>query len=251
MDLFPAPAEPPATQEVLVPAEEVDTTAKAKSRPARRPLPSSLETVVRRIEPAAADKVCPQCGVERYEIGSERCERAEHIPASLIRDEVVRPKLACKKCPEAGIAIAPVPPAVVEKGSYGAGLIAQAVSGKYDDHLPLARQSKQFERLGLVTPRQTLCDLVGKAADLLHGVVAEMKRELPGSGSVPVDESRFGCWTRRSMNAAHKVASGCWANRVATWFSSLTRAGAGNTRKSCSMGIGEFLSATDMASSER
>jgi transposase len=189
MDLFPAPAEPPATHDVLIPAEEVDPAGQVKSRPARRPLPASMETVVRRIEPDAVDKVCPQCGEARCEIGCERCERVEYIPARLIREEIIRPKLACKKCPEAGIAIAPVPPAVVEKGRYGAGLIAQAVLAKYDDHLPLDRQSKQFERLGLVIPRQTLCDQVGKAAELLLGVVAEMKRELLAGGYVQVDET--------------------------------------------------------------
>lgn len=189
MNLFPPPAEPPATQDVLVPAEETDAAGQIKSRPARRPLPTSLKTVARRIEPNPADLVCPQCGDARCEIGCERCERVEYIPAQLIREEIIRPKLACKKCPEAGVAIAPVPPAVVEKGRYGAGLIAQAVLAKYDDHLPLDRQSKQFERLGLLIPRQTLCDLVGKAADLLQGVVGEMKRELLAGGYVQADET--------------------------------------------------------------
>jgi transposase len=176
-------------------------------------------------------------------------ETLAYKPAELFVNRVIRPKYL--DAGHGGIVQALAPERSFERSHVDTSLIAQIIVEKFVDHLPLDRQSKQFERLGLVIPRQTLCDLVGKAADLLQGVVAEMKRELPGSGSVPVDESRFGCWTRRSMNAAHKVTSGCWANRVATWFSSLTRAGAGNTRKSCSMGIGEFLSATDMASSER
>ena len=187
LGLFDASSEAVATENVVTSDEEPKESVAEKGRPVRRSVPQSLDTVVRRIEPA--DKICPLCGEERCEIGCERCERIEYIPAKLIREEIVRPKLACKKCPEAGVVIAPVPPAVVEKGRYGAGLITQVVLAKYDEHQPLDRQSKHFQRLGVGIPRQTLSDLVEKAADLLQPVVTLMKQELLVGNYVQVDET--------------------------------------------------------------
>src|ERR1041384_1690852 len=50
--LFPAPAEPPATQEGLVPAQE----DKAQPRPRRQPAVKALETVTERMEPQGQDR---------------------------------------------------------------------------------------------------------------------------------------------------------------------------------------------------
>jgi len=53
---------------------------------ARCPLPSSTKTGVPRIETTAADRVYPQCGMERCEIGCERFERGDSIPGRFIRE---------------------------------------------------------------------------------------------------------------------------------------------------------------------
>lgn len=64
------------------------------------------------------------------------------MPAKLIRHEIVRPKLACP-CGQAGVSIAPLPAQVIEQGQAGAGLVAQVMLSKYDDHCPLYRQQNQ------------------------------------------------------------------------------------------------------------
>src|SRR5437763_9070510 len=63
LSLFPASAQPAATQEVLLPA----TPDKAEPRARRQPAVKVLETVTQRIEPE--EKVCPHCGKEKCEIG--------------------------------------------------------------------------------------------------------------------------------------------------------------------------------------
>jgi transposase len=181
LSLFPAPAEPAATQEVLLPAEE-----KSEPRPRRQPAAKVLETVTERIEPL--EKVCAHCGKTKCEIGCEKSERFEYVPARVIRHEIVRPKLACP-CGESGVSIAPLPPQVVEQGQAGASLVAQVILSKYADHLPLYRQQQQFERLGLNFPRQTLCDWVEKGAEWLQAIVREMKRELLAGDYLQVDET--------------------------------------------------------------
>jgi len=182
LSLFPAPAQPAATQQVLV-ALEPNTT---EPRPRRQPTAQVLETTTQRIEPE--EKVCPHCGKPKCEIGCERSERFEYIPAKLIRHEIVRPKLACP-CGQGAVSIAPLPAQVIEQGQAGPGLVAQVILSKYDDHCPLYRQQQHFERLGVNFARQTLCDWVEKGAQWLEPIVREMKRELLQAKYLQVDET--------------------------------------------------------------
>ena len=181
LSLFPPPTEPPATQEVLVPVEE-----KAAPRARRQPAIKVLETVTERIEPQ--EKVCPHCGKAKCEIGCEKSERYEYIPAKIIRHELIRPKLACP-CGKAGVSIAPLPPTVVAQGQPGASLVAHVLLSKFVDHLPLYRQQQQFERLGVNFPKSTLGDWVEQGALWLQPIVREMKKQLLQSDYVQVDET--------------------------------------------------------------
>lgn len=181
LSLFP-PAEPAATQQVLVRLEEKP----AEPRVRRQPAAQVLETVTERIEPE--EKVCPRCGKAKCEIGCEKSERFEYIPARIIRHETIRPKLACP-CGQSGVSIAPLPPSVIDQGQAGPGLLAHVLLSKYDDHLPLYRQQQQLARLGVDLARQTLGDWVEKGAAWLQPIVREMKRELLAGDYLQVDET--------------------------------------------------------------
>jgi len=182
LSLFPAPAQPAATQEVVLPASQEATEKRARRQPAAK----VLETVTERIEPK--EKVCPHCGQEKCEIGHEKSERFEYVPARIVRHEIIRPKLACP-CGQSGVSIAPLPPSVVAQGQPGPGLVAHVLLSKFADHLPLYRQQQQFERLGVNFPKSTLGDWVEKGASWLQPIVREMKAQLLGSDYVQVDET--------------------------------------------------------------
>lgn len=180
LDFFP-PSQPAATVDVAVPEAEAPIR-----RPRRQPQATVLETVTERIEPE--EKICPHCGKAKCEIGCERSERFEYIPAKVIRHEILRPKLACP-CGQGTVVIAPLPPTPIEKGRPGPGLLAHVLLSKYDDHLPLYRQQEQFRRLGVHLPRQTLCDWVEAGAFLLQPLVRQMKQELLAGDYLQVDET--------------------------------------------------------------
>jgi transposase len=188
MSLFPPPAETPATSEVAVEGDGAQTEKEKAPRQRQMSTPAAraLETVTERLEPA--EKVCPHCGKDKCEIGCEKSERFEYIPAKIIRHEIIRPKLACP-CGDGGVSIAPLAPTPVEKGYPGPGLIAQVMLAKYHDHLPLYRQEQQFARLGVNFPRQMLCDWVRHGATWLQPVVRQMKAELLAGDYLQVDET--------------------------------------------------------------
>jgi transposase len=186
MEMFPPAAEPPATQGVTLPQEKSSEAPAQPKRPVRNPQPKVVETVTERLEPE--EKVCPHCGKAKCEISCERTERFEYIPAKIIRHEIVRPKLACP-CGQGTVAIAPLPPAVIDKGLPGPGLVAQVTLAKYEDHLPLYRQQQQFERLGVHLARSTLCGWVGRAAEWLQPIVRQMKQQLLLGDYLQADET--------------------------------------------------------------
>src|ERR1051325_9809048 len=53
---------------------------------------------------------------------------------------------------------APKPPAPIDKGLPGPGLLAHIIVSKYSDHLPLYRQENISEREGVLIRRSTSCD---------------------------------------------------------------------------------------------
>jgi len=180
--LFPAPAQPAATQEVVLASAQERSAQRARRQPAAK----VLETLTERLEPQ--EKVCPHCGKEKCEIGHEKSERYEYVPAKIVRHEIIRPKLACS-CGKAGVSIAPLPPALVAQGQPGSGLVAHVMVTKFDDHVPLYRQQQQFARLGVDFPRSTLGDWVEQGALWLQPLVREMKRQLLLRDYVQVDET--------------------------------------------------------------
>src|SRR5580765_1771327 len=182
LSLFPAPLQPAATQAVVLPLGG----EQAEARPRRQPVAKVLETVTERIEPK--EKVCPHCGKDKCEIGREKSERYEYIPAKIVRHEIIRPKLACV-CGQAGVSIAPLPPAVIAQGHPGPGLVAHVLLSKFVDHLPLYRQQQQFGRLGVNFPKSTLGDWVEQGATWLQPIVREMKAQILRQDYVQVDET--------------------------------------------------------------
>src|SRR5579859_2652606 len=182
LSLFPAPAQPPAVQQVLMPVKEPSEQPRVR----RQPVAKVLETVTERLEPK--EKLCPHCGKTKCEIGCERSERFEYVPAKVVRHEILRPKLACP-CGQGGVSIAALPPQLIEQGQAGASLVAHVLLSKYDDHLPLYRQQEQFLRLGVNFARQTLCDWVEKGAEWLQAIVREINRELLAGDYLQVDET--------------------------------------------------------------
>ena len=94
------------------------------------------------------EKVCPVDGKRLVRIGEEILEQYEYTPPKLIVLQHVRPKYA-SGCDHGGVKIAPVPLQLLPKSMASPSLLAHITTAKFVDGLPLTRQSKQFERLGL------------------------------------------------------------------------------------------------------
>jgi transposase len=130
-------AQPPVVAALIEAAAEAQ-------KPARRPLPEHLprEEV---FHPAPC--TCPTCGGALCKIGADMTETLDYMPGRFKVVRHVRDKLACRACE--GVVQAPAPYHPIGRGRAGAGLLAQIVVSKYDDHLPLYRQAEIYAREGV------------------------------------------------------------------------------------------------------
>jgi ribosomal protein L36 len=66
----------------------------------------------------------------------------------------------------------------LERRKPGAGLLAQILVSKYQDHLPLYRQEQIFARNGIILPRKLLCGWVAGAVELLRPIYEALKQDI-------------------------------------------------------------------------
>jgi transposase len=153
----------------------------------RQRLPQSLERRRVVFDLAARERRCPECQEELRHIGEEISEQLEYVPASLHVVQQACQKYACPK--GCTVVTAQKPPAPVEKGLAGPGLLAQVAVSKFGDHLPLHRQEGIFARHGVELSRQTMCDWMRQCAELVSPLVSLMKEKVLSSKVVQTDDT--------------------------------------------------------------
>ena len=164
-----------------------DTPRPTRPGHGRQRLPQSLERRRVVFDLAAYERQCPECQGELHHIGEEISEQLEYVPASLHVVQQACQKYACPK--GCTVITAAKPPAPVEKGMAGPGLLAHVAVSKYGDHLPLHRQESIFARQGVELSRQTMCDWMRQCAELVSPLVGLMKERVLSSKVVQTDDT--------------------------------------------------------------
>ena len=183
-DLEEGQAESSERTEAAKPASSIGTQ-RERSQPVRKPLPDYLPR--ERVEHPAAC-VCPSCGgTDLTLVGTDEREVLEYVPGHFKAIVHVRPKMSCRACET--ITQPPMPNLPIERGRPGPGLLAHVLIGKYDDHLPLYRQSEIYAREGMDLDRSTLCGWVGKMAFHLAPVAEAIARHVRDGVAIHVDDT--------------------------------------------------------------
>lgn len=164
--------------------EEKSSTGK----PGRARLAAHLPRVEVRHELNAAQLQC-ECGSTLREIGADLSEQIDYVPAKVQVLRHVRVKYACPGC-EQCVKTAPLPQHILPKTNATPGLLAQVVTSKYVDSLPLYRQEAMFERHGVRLPRATQAAWMIGLSTLLQPLMNLMDERLRSSGYVRIDETR-------------------------------------------------------------
>ena len=155
-------------EEEIPQKKTVTYTRNAKNKPKRQPLPDSLERIDIIIDIDEKDKTCAGCGQQCCLMGKDVSERLLLIPAKLQVERTTRLKYVCnsKQCHHETIFISPLPPRILPKSNASPSLIADILTKKYVDHLPLYRQQQAWKRQSIHMPRNTMCGwIMNLAAD--------------------------------------------------------------------------------------
>ena len=203
----------PGVSNVEVQAESVreplpaSTNRKSRPHPGRQELPAELRRVERVIACAPEQCTCLACGQPTAVIGYDVREQLDVDPAQYFVVVIKREKGACQHCEESGVAAAPAPARIIEKGLVGDRVVIHTVIAKHSDHLPLYRQSAILEReAGVEISRATMDGWVMRVGELLIPIAEAMRRELLGGSYIQADETtvdvqmRGALWARRGQN---------------------------------------------------
>lgn len=182
--------------------EQTEVKAHQRKKTGRKPLPKDLprEEIVHDLP--ESEKVC-SCGCELRKIGEERSEQLEYVPAHFKVLEHIRYKYGCKACEEK-IKLAPTPKQPIPKSMAAPGLLSYIMVAKFEDHLPLYRQSKIWKRHGVDLGRNTMSNWIINCADLLAPVVDLLKEEIIAHNYVQADETSVQVLKEPSRKATTK-----------------------------------------------
>ena len=178
---------------------------KVREHAGRNPLPRHLQ---RREEIIASeDRTCPCCGEARHVIGYEEKEILDLEPAKYFVRVIKREKLACRKCPDAGvITAASGGPQIIEKGKLSDTMVVDIVIKKYGSHLPVYRQQADLDRDdGIALSRSTLNGAIMAVGELLVPMVKVLKADLLAGGYIQADETPIGVQSAKTEGRNHQA----------------------------------------------
>jgi transposase len=115
---------------------------------------------------------CAKCGKGLKSMGPQVSYRVELVPAHYVRHRIEVEQCVCPDHPEIGVTSGTLPVSyALPRALCGNTLLAQVITDKYADHLPLARQEGRFERSGFHIARATLCDWMMATGDAVRPIV--------------------------------------------------------------------------------
>jgi transposase len=152
-------------------------------------LPDDLPVETTVIDIPEEEKVCKETGVPLQKIGEEVSHKLAHRPASYFLKRIIRPKYAHPNQEEKGVITAPMPDSILPKCRADESLLAEIITRKFVDHLPLYRIAEGFRRDSIVISRRLLSQWVVAVGTALKPLYHAMKERILQSDRLHIDES--------------------------------------------------------------
>ena len=172
-------------------AEEENIPAHKRRKPNRNgqdkikfPNDIPIETII--LDVPEDQKICKITGLPLVKIGVETTHKLAHKPGSYYIKEIIRPKYAL---PGKGILTAELPDCIIPRGRADESLLAEILTRKFADHLPLYRISEILKREDINISRKLLSQWVVRCGIALKPLRDEMLKQILESGNIFVDET--------------------------------------------------------------
>ena len=143
---------------------------------------------------SAEEQICSECGEAMHIMGRNVRRELKIIPAKAVLVEHVQFVYSCRKCENnedtTPIVKAIVPEPVIKGSMASPSAIAYIMSQKYVNSMPLDRQGKDFERIGISISKQTMANWVIRCAnDWLAPLYYALKKVLVNREVLHADET--------------------------------------------------------------
>lgn len=182
--------------EASSPGKDSTQTIAAHTRKKRTPtgedtikLPPDLPVETTIIDIPEEEKVCKETGIPLQKIGEEISHKLAFRPGSYFLKKIIRPKYAHPQQEEKGVTIAPMPDSILPKCRADESLLADIITRKFVDHLPLYRIAEAFTRDGIFIGRRLLSQWVVSVGTALQPLYREMKQRILQGSRIHIDES--------------------------------------------------------------
>lgn len=152
-------------------------------------LPSDLPVKTTIIDIPEEEKICQETGQLLVRIGEEVTQKLAHEPGSYYIKEIIRPKYANPKKEEAGITTAELPDSLIPKCRADESFLAEVITKKFADHLPLYRIAEILKREGIIISRKLLSQWVVRCGMALKPLYDLMLSCILGSNNIYIDET--------------------------------------------------------------
>lgn len=200
LDLFLGQISEEAVPEGAKPDPERNKEPRKRRKPTgREPLPSHLPRERYVVAVSAEERTCTGCGGDKKTIGFVESEVLEFRPAQFVVLVPAREKVACPSC-EAGVSIAD-DDKLAPRRRPGPALLADIISGKWQDSLPIERQADRYKRSGVALSPSTLGDWGAFGLDLLAPVARRISQRVLLSSYLQADDT-----TLKVLDPAKKPA---------------------------------------------
>lgn len=165
---------------------------KAKQSLERLPADLPVETIEHKLP--EDQQACPECGKEFHIMGREIRRELKLIPAQAVIVEHIRCVYACRECEANALSVpivkAPMAEPVIRGSFASAEAIAQLMTQKFVNALPLYRQEQDLARMGIPLSRQTMSNWLLRAAqDWLEPIHTELHKQLCTQEILHADET--------------------------------------------------------------
>jgi transposase len=183
-------------EDEVVAGGEITVERYTRTKRGRKPIDEHVPRVEIVHDIPEEEKRCA-CGHGLVRIGEETTERLQVIPEQIYAERHIRPKYACRNCEGSGdeekpaVRIAAAPASVLPGSIVTPGLLAFIIVNKYVDHLPLYRQEKRFERLGIRISRQDMSNWIVALGGKVSPLIDRMQARIREGPLINMDETRL------------------------------------------------------------
>lgn len=166
-------------------------------------LPEDLPVKTTVLDIPEEQKVCQETGISLVQIGVEVSHKLAHEPGSYYIKEIIRPKYAHPKKEENGILTAMLPDSLLPKCRADESFLAEIITKKFSDHLPLYRIAEILSRDGIKISRKLLSQWVIRSAMALKPLFDEMLKRVLESKNIYIDETPVKLWEPEKCKQAY------------------------------------------------